>query len=133
MSGARISAILHQVVAGLETRQSALFDIQGRWAAVVGRALAAHTQPVGFKQGTLFVRANSPGDGFALHRTRETLSAALTQATGRQINEVVVVAGEASQGSHAVSHRPTTRPTQRGAGRGAQRATARDSRAADHQ
>lgn len=46
-----------------------------RWAELVGRDLAAHTQPLGVRHGTLLVEADDPAFGQALKwRERELVT-----------------------------------------------------------
>lgn len=55
------------------------------WADLVGRDLAAHTQPVGVRHGTLLVEADDPAFGQALKWKERDLVARLAGVLGEGV------------------------------------------------
>jgi predicted nucleic acid-binding Zn ribbon protein len=56
-----------------------------RWPDVVGRDLAAHTQPVGVRHGTLLVQADDPAFGQALQWQERQLVSRLASVLGEGV------------------------------------------------
>ena len=90
----RIDSLIPGVLRQLERQQSALQDVQERWARLVGKRLAAHTKPVSLRRGRLTVHAERPGDGFALSYAKAELLERLRASTQGKIEEIVIRPGE---------------------------------------
>ena len=61
-----IRSVIHGVLKQAQQRHGALFEIQRNWKRIVGTALAAHTKPVGLRQGRLVIHVDRPGESFSL-------------------------------------------------------------------
>ena len=90
----RIAAVLPQVVTQAATQRDALTAIQGYWRGLVGRALAAHSMPVGLRRGRLTIHVDQPGDNFALAYQRMGLLEQLKAQTNGRVEELVIRPGE---------------------------------------
>ena len=85
-----IAAVMPHVLKRVAQRHGALFAIQRRWTSLVGKALAAHTQPVSVRRGRLTVIAERPGDGFALAYQRTQLLERLQAMSHGTVEELIV-------------------------------------------
>ena len=88
--GQVLGSVLHQV----EKQHGVLRTVQQRWPRLAGRALKAHTRPVGFHRGRLTVHVDRPGDAFALSFQRQRLLKQLQGMTAGRVEELVIRAGE---------------------------------------
>ncbi len=91
----RIDALIPTVLKQTATRHEALFLIQRKWRGLVGAGLAAHSKPVGLRQGRLIIHADRPGDAFALSYRRPQLLIALRDMTKGRVEDILVRPGEA--------------------------------------
>ena len=95
MAAERIGSLIPGVLTRTAKQHGALFLVQGRWARLVGKALAAHTRPVSLRRGRLMVHVDHPGDAFALNYRRAKLVTRLAALTQGKVEEIVMRAGEA--------------------------------------
>ena len=94
-----IKAILPAILRHAQRRYEVLSGIQQRWSRLVGKQLAAHSQPVSLRRGRLVVHVDQPGDGFMLSYRREQLLERLRTTTKGNIEELVIRPGELRSGS----------------------------------
>lgn len=96
----RLGVLLPQVLAQTEKRQWVFFAIQKSWRRLVGKSLAVHACPVGFRRGRLIVHVDRPGEGFALSYKKTQLLSRLQTMTHKRVTEIVIRAGEVNQRPH---------------------------------
>ena len=89
-----IEAILPAILRHAQRRYEVLSGIQRRWSRLVGKQLAAHSQPVSLRRGRLVVHVDQPGDGFMLSYRREPLLERLRATTKGSVKELVIRPGE---------------------------------------
>ncbi len=94
-----IDAVLRGVLREAQQRHGTLFAVQRKWRKLVGKTLAAHTQPVSLRSKRLIIHVDRPGDSFALNYQRSQLLERVKRLTQGKVEELVVRAGEV----HAVS------------------------------
>lgn len=93
MSVQPIGAVLPGVLRQAGTKHETLAALQQAWPKLVGRALAAHTRPIGLRGGRLTVQADRPGDSFLLGYQRGTLLKRVQAATQGGVEELLVRPG----------------------------------------
>ena len=101
----RIGAILPAVLSRAREQHGALFAIQRRWGRLVGRALAAHTKPIGLRRGRLVVCAARPGDGFLLSYRRARLLERLQEMVRERVEEIVIRPGDPTENTPRAAQR----------------------------
>jgi predicted nucleic acid-binding Zn ribbon protein len=89
-----IGELIPGVIRSATAKHQALFQLQRHWKSLVGTRLAAHTKPVSFRRGILRVHTDDPGASFLLSLEKPKLLQRLREATGSQISDMVVRAGE---------------------------------------
>ena len=94
MTAKRIDALIPEVMRQAAQEHGPLFTIQRGWSRLVGKVLAAHTQPVSLRRGRLVIHADQPGDSFALNYARPRLLKQLQTKTKGRVEEIVIRAGE---------------------------------------
>ena len=90
----RIDAVVSSVLGQTTKQYETLFAIQRGWKRLVGRALAAHSRPVSFRQGRLVVHVDRPGDGFTLSYQRTRLLEQLQATTKKRVEAIVIRPGD---------------------------------------
>lgn len=94
----RIGQVLPRVLRRAARQRLTLEAAQRAWKRLVGRRLAEHTRPVSLGGGRLIVHVEHPGDGFALSYQRPQLLEGLRAATKGKVTELVIRAGDFTQG-----------------------------------
>jgi len=94
MTTKRIGALIPEVMRQAAREYGPLFAIQHGWSRLVGKALAAHTQPVSLRRGRLVIHVDQPGDSFELSYARPRLLKQLHARTKGRVEEIVIRAGE---------------------------------------
>ena len=94
----RIGELLPAVVRKARAKSRAIQQLQRSWGRLVGKTLAAHTQPASLRHGRLYVHTNQPGASFVLSlekpRLLEKIQAGLRRGrTGQTVEEIIVRAG----------------------------------------
>ena len=89
----RIGALVPAVLTRVRRRHSELLLIRERWVRLVGRKLAAHTAPVSLQRGRLVVRADRPGEGFALSYERPDVLRRINALKAGLVDELVIRPG----------------------------------------
>ena len=90
----RIGPVVQDVLRLVGERHSALAAIQRDWGKLVGKGLAAHTQPVSLRRGRLTVHADRPGNSFALSYQHPQLLERLRDAAPGKVEELVIRPGD---------------------------------------
>ena len=89
----QIRAVLSAVLGRAASQREALAGIQRAWPRLVGKTLAAHTQPASLQRGRLTVYAEQPVDSYALSYQQPRLLERLRTVSCGRIEEIVVRVG----------------------------------------
>ena len=90
----RLGALIPAALKRVEQQHHILRSVQREWKALVGKALAAHTSPVGLRRGRLVIHVDRPGENFTLSYERAGLLERLRKTTNGKIEELVIRPGE---------------------------------------
>ena len=112
----RIGSVISDVLKQAGERHGTLFAIQQDWKKLVGKQLAAHTRPIGFRRGRLIVCADRPGDSFTLSYQRTQLLERLQKTTQGRVEEIVIRPGDPprdARGANVLYRRSAARAVRR--------------------
>lgn len=90
----RLGVILPSILEAQQKAHRPLAMIQDAWSKLVGERMAAHSKPVGLRQGRLIVHVDQPGDNFVLSFQRSQLLKRLKGMPELIVDEIIFRAGE---------------------------------------
>ena len=100
-SAQTLAQLLPGVVRKATQKQRALDGLRRRWAKLVGKELAQHTQPSGIRGGKLYVKTDEPGASFLVSLDKPRLLAKMqpprrAKQAEKPIEDIVVRPGDLS-------------------------------------
>lgn len=90
-----IAGLVTTIMTRAATQHHTLHEAQRRWRRVAGPALAAHSRPVNFRRGVLYVEAADSGTAYALSLEKPALLKKLSGMGAQPVQDIVIRAGRA--------------------------------------